>query len=787
MGESMRKQKMKKILSLLAAGVLLLMSMSGCGKEAETGKTQVAMIVKSTESAFFKSVFAGARAAATEYNLNVTFNGPESEEDYVTQNEMVRQAMEDGVDVIVFSAVDYNANAEIIGQAAQRGIKIVVIDSDVNSSMVSCRIGTNNLQAGVKAAEAALAVGEDELYIGIVNYDVNSANGQQRELGFRQTVEQDPRVKDITTINVLSTTEDARAGAKEMLLSDSRINVVVTFNEWTSLGVGWAIRDLDRGDRTQVVAFDSNVVSVGMLETGEVDALIVQDMGITKLNLPPIPLHASTQMDNRTPEKVKFLWEAGFRQVVLARELSIREIRKIHEICPEVPLEVFVHGALCVSYSGQCYVSQACFGRSANRGECAQFCRLPFSLVDSEGKVIVKDKHLLSLKDMNQSDELERLLDAGASSFKIEGRLKDVSYVKNVTAAYRQKLDAIFARRPEYVRASSGTCRFDFKPQLDKSFSRGFTHYFLHGRSEDIFSFDTPKSLGEEMGTMKEARGNFLTVAGLKSFNNGDGVCYIDEQGRLQGFRINRVDGNKLYPQEMPRIKPRTKLYRNFDQEFERILSRKSAERKIAVNILLADNNFGFSLTLTDEDDNSVTLTLPREKEPARTPQADNLKTQLAKLGNTPFEAEKIEISFSENWFLPASVLADFRRQAIEKLIAVRRINYRQELAVWKPTSHDYPQAALTYLGNVMNTRAASFYREHGVQQVAEAYEKERVEDAVLMFCKHCLRYSMGWCPIHQRVRSPYKEPYYLVSNDGKRFRLEFDCKNCQMKVKAAQ
>lgn len=289
------------------------------------------------------------------------------------------------------------------------------------------------------------------------------------------------------------------------------------------------------------------------------------------------------------------------------------------------------------------------------------------------------------------------------------------------------------------------------------------------------------------MGTMKEARGNFLTVAGLKSFNNGDGVCYIDEQGRLQGFRVNRVDGNKLYPQEMPRIKPRTKLYRNFDQEFERILSRKSAERKIAVSILLTDNNFGFSLTLTDEDDNSVTLALPREKELARTPQTDNLKTQLSKLGNTPFEARKIEVSFSENWFLPASVLADFRRQAIEKLIAARRINYRQELAVWKPTTHAFPQTTLTYLGNVMNTRAASFYREHGVQQVAEAYEKERVEDAVLMFCKHCLRYSMGWCPIHQRVRSPYKEPYYLVSNDGKRFRLEFDCKNCQMKVKAAQ
>ena len=516
-----------------------------------------------------------------------------------------------------------------------------------------------------------------------------------------------------------------------------------------------------------------------------VDALIVQDMGITKLNLPPIPLHASTQMDNRTPEKVKFLWQAGFRQVVLARELSLREIAKIHAACPETPLEVFVHGALCVSYSGQCYVSQACFGRSANRGECAQFCRLPFSLVDADGKVIVRDKHLLSLKDMNQSDELEQLLDAGASSFKIEGRLKDVSYVKNVTAAYRQKLDAIFARRPEYRRASSGTSRYEFKPQLDKSFSRGFTHYFLHGRDKDIFSFDTPKSLGEEMGTVKEVRGNYLTVAGLKSFHNGDGVCYMDEQGRLQGFRVNRVDGNKLYPQEMPRVKPRTLLYRNYDQEFERVLGRKSAERKLAVDLLLSDNEFGFSLTLTDEDNNRVSLTLPREKELARTPQTDNLKTQLAKLGNTPFEAREVTVSFAQNWFLPASVLADFRRQAVDQLLTARKINYRREMAVWKPTQHAFPQTTLSYLGNVMNTRAASFYHDHGVQRIALAYEKEPVEEAALMFCKHCIRYSMGWCPVHHRVRSPYQEPYYLLSNDGKRFRLDFDCKYCQMKVVA--
>ncbi|MFK1772380.1 U32 family peptidase [Bacteroides fragilis] len=516
-----------------------------------------------------------------------------------------------------------------------------------------------------------------------------------------------------------------------------------------------------------------------------VDALIVQDMGITGLNLPPIPLHASTQMDNRTVEKVRFLADAGFRQVVLARELSLREISKIHEACPDVPLEIFVHGALCVSYSGQCYVSQACFGRSANRGECAQFCRLPFSLVDAEGRVIVKDKHLLSLKDLNQSDELEALLDAGASSFKIEGRLKDISYVKNVTAAYRRKLDAIFARRKEYARASSGSCRYAFNPQLDKSFSRGFTHYYLHGRTKDVFSFDTPKSLGEEMGTMKEARGNYLTVAGLKSFNNGDGVCYIDEQGRLQGFRINRVEGNKLYPQEMPRIKPRTVLYRNFDQEFEKILARKSSERRIAVSVRLTDTPFGFALTLTDEDDNSVTLSLAREKEPARTPQEENLKTQLAKFGNTPFEAVHIDIDFAGNWFLPASVLADFRRQAVEKLISARRINYRRELFVLKPTAHAFPQSTLTYLGNVMNAQAVSFYAGHGVASIAPAFERAPAEKAVLMFCKHCLRYSMGWCPVHQRERSPYREPYYLVSTDGKRFRLEFDCKNCQMKVNA--
>ena len=515
-----------------------------------------------------------------------------------------------------------------------------------------------------------------------------------------------------------------------------------------------------------------------------VDALIVQDMGITRLDLPPIPLHASTQMDNRTAEKVRFLAEAGFRQVVLARELTLEEIRKIHRACPDTLLEVFVHGALCVSYSGQCYVSQACFGRSANRGECAQFCRLAFDLEDADGKVIAHDKHLLSLKDMNQSENLEELLDAGVSSLKIEGRLKDVSYVKNVTAYYRQRLDNIFKRRKEYVRASSGSVRMEFRPQLDKSFSRGFTDYFLHGRNPGIFNLNTPKSLGEEVGTVKEVRATCLTVAGVKPFANGDGLCYVDEQGKLQGFRVNRVEDNKLFPQEMPRrIRPKTVLYRNFDQAFERAMQKKSAERKIAVDMRLEENNFGFTLTLTDEDGVRVSVVLGREKEIARTSQAENLKAQLGKLGNTPFAAEEISIGFTEDWFIPSSELSDLRRRGVERLLSARRITYPQERRRWTETVHPFPAKVLDYRGNVMNREAEAFYRSHGVERIAPAFEKDPPRDAVLMECKHCVRYSMGWCPVHHQKRAPFREPFYLVSADGRRFRLEFDCKACRMKV----
>lgn len=567
----------------------------------------------------------------------------------------------------------------------------------------------------------------------------------------------------------------ARAAAGNSLADiEALVQYAHLYNVRIYVTVNTILRD-DELKETEAMIWDLYRVGV--------DALIVQDMGLTQLNLPPIPLHASTQMDNRTVEKVRFLEDAGFRQVVLARELSVNEISRIHAACPDTLLEVFIHGALCVSYSGQCYVSEACFGRSANRGECAQFCRLQFDMTDADGKVIEKGKHLLSLKDMNQSDNLEELLDSGASSLKIEGRLKDVSYVKNVTAYYRQKLDALFKRRKEYVRASSGSVKLAFRPQLDKSFSRGFTDYFAHGRNPGIFSFNTPKSLGEEVGTVKEIRGNYLTVAGVKAFSNGDGLCYLDAQGRLQGFRVNRVENNKLFPQEMPRIKPKTVLYRNFDQEFDRIMQKKSAERKLVVDVSLAENNFGFTLTMCDEDGNSVSMALSKTKELARTPQHDNLINQLGKLGSTPFVPRNIEVDLSENWFIPSSELAELRRATVEKLLALRRINYHRELWRMPETEHPYPQKELTYLGNVMNKEAAAFYQKHGVEKIAPAFEMEHPEGAALMFCKHCLRYSMGWCPVHHKVKSPYREPYYLVSGDGKKFRLQFDCKNCQMKV----
>ena len=535
------------------------------------------------------------------------------------------------------------------------------------------------------------------------------------------------------------------------------------------------------------IIYDEEVAAVEQLvkelyDAG-VDALIVQDMGIAGMNIPPIPLHASTQMDNRTVEKVKFLSAVGFPRVVLARELTLEQIREIHSAAPETELEVFVHGALCVSYSGQCYASQHCYGRSANRGACAQFCRLAFDLVDADDKVIQRDRHLLSLKDMNRSASLEEMLDAGVTSLKIEGRLKDASYVKNITAYYREKLDAIFARRKEYERASQGKCYPQFTPAPEKSFNRGFTDYMLYGSKDGMTSFESPKSKGEYIGRVKFISRYYFTIVG-GDFNNGDGACFIGEDGKLHGFRINKVEGNRIYPQTMPQIESGDELYRNYDCGFERELSRPDVPRRLVIDLVFAENEDGFTLSATNDNGLQCVIEQPFKKEQARSPQKDNIITQLRKWGNTPFEVGNIAVEMDDNWFVPSSLLSDMRRTLCDKLLETcKERNGRADMPL-NEKNVPFVAEKLDYKGNVSNRLAQSFYESHNVKELSPAFEVEPVDKATVMFCKHCIRQSMGWCS-RNGARIPYAEPLYLVSADGRRFKLAFDCKECQMRVVA--
>lgn len=516
------------------------------------------------------------------------------------------------------------------------------------------------------------------------------------------------------------------------------------------------------------------------------DALLIQDMAVLRMKLPPIALHASTQCDVRSADKVRFLAGCGFTRVVLARELSLDEIRSIHEACPNVELECFVHGALCVSYSGQCYASQYCFGRSANRGECAQFCRLKFDLVDSDGNVIIKGKHLLSLRDMNRMESLEELMDAGVCSFKIEGRLKDVQYVKNVTAAYSQAIDKVLVRRHEFVRASSGHSVAHFTPDVSRSFNRGFTDYFLHGRTDDIYSFGTPKSIGEKMGPVKEVGPGWLKVSGFKAFHNGDGLCFFNRQGELEGYRVNRVEGNRVFlfleSTDMPSITAGTELYRNYDIEFEKFLSKESATRKIGVDILFREIQSGYEVVMTDEDGLSATASVEWKKENARTPQQENIRTQLGKTGNTGFEVQNVEVRLEGERFIPSSLLSDLRRQVTAGLERVRLDSYVRP-DVGASTNPEYPADKLTYLGNVMNAQARTFYQDHGVTGIDDAFEKTQPDSATVMFCRHCIKNAMDLCTKNPRQNLKVQEPLWLLSQDGRRFRLRFDCSKCRMEI----
>lgn len=519
------------------------------------------------------------------------------------------------------------------------------------------------------------------------------------------------------------------------------------------------------------------------------DALIVQDMGILKMNIPLIALHASTQTDNRTPEKIKFLQDVGFSRVVLARELSLTQISEI-SAKTNVELEAFVHGALCVSYSGQCYISQAMTGRSANRGECAQYCRLPYNLVDAEGNVITKNKHLLSLKDLDLSNHLQEMMDAGITSFKIEGRLKDADYVKNITAFYRKKLDTILERNSDYKKASAGKTTFFFEPDPEKSFRRSSTDYFFNERHKGIFTPETPKSLGEEIGRITFIGRNFFEVENGEKLNNGDGLCFLNSKTELVGFRLNKTEiyqsgnraGVKCYPLTMPDIQTGTLLYRNQNQVFEKILAGNTSERKIGIEIDLTETENGFFLKATDEEENSAEINVTADKQPAQKPDIvnDNIRTQLSKLGNTIYEAKEITLNISKPWFFAASQLGEWKRRLIENLENIRQTTYKTEERkhAEKAVFH---QRELTYLGNVTNHLAETFYREHGVEYVQPGFEVKAQEGVPLMFTRHCIKYEMGWCP-REGGKSEFKEPFFLT-HKGQSFELKFDCKKCEMQV----
>lgn len=512
-----------------------------------------------------------------------------------------------------------------------------------------------------------------------------------------------------------------------------------------------------------------------------VDAILVQDMGILSLNSETnLPLHASTQTDNRTPEKVRWLRDHGFSRVVLARELSIVEIAEIHRKVPDVELEVFVHGALCVSYSGLCYASQHCFGRSANRGECAQFCRMKFDLIDADGQTIEHQRHLLSLKDMNRSSLLEQLAEAGAISFKIEGRLKDLDYVKNVTAAYSQQLNELVARHPhQYCRASKGRVTYTFKPDLTKTFNRGYTTYFAKGRQHDIVSFDTPKAVGEYVGYVKEIRGNSFNVAGTATFANGDGLCFLNEKRELEGFRVNKVENNRLFPLKMPVALQRgTRLYRNSDQDFQRQLSKTSAERKISIDMSLRAVDSGFELKM-----NGVTVTIEAPHQQAEKPQRENIMRQLTKLGGTPFECTHVQMAPDFNYFMPNSLLSELRRKAVQELLEKEWEHKREEKSRPLTSIQPFSFPSYTYLLNISNRLSRQFYQSEGLDAPAPAFELKTPSQPLIMQCRHCLRYALGHCVKHGGSKPDWHEPLCLKLADGRQFLIEFDCVQCQMNI----
>ncbi|MBR4647423.1 MAG: U32 family peptidase [Bacteroidales bacterium] len=528
-----------------------------------------------------------------------------------------------------------------------------------------------------------------------------------------------------------------------------------------------------------------------------VDAVLIQDLGLLKLDIPPIALHASTQCHNHSVERIQFLEKLGFTRAVLARETDLETIQQIHNQT-DIELEAFVHGALCVCYSGQCYISRMMTGRSGNRGECAQICRTRFDLQDANGKTLIRGKHLLSLKDMCRADYIEAMLKAGIVSFKVEGRLKNESYVKNVTAFYRRRLDAILEGNPEYQRVGSGITRFFFTPDLHKTFNREYTQYFIDGRREQIASFDTPKAIGEPIGALIQRNGKYYVepqyskTSSLSSpgrgkklgstIVNGDGLCFINTEGELEGFLVNGVEGNRIIPHKPLSSFTKVALYRNIDKNFEKVLSGKTAERKIAVDMRFEELSDRVWLTVVDEDGCTAFVEECLELVPAQQPEkmAETLRTVLSKLGGTPFEARNIVIPTC-TVFLRAGFINELKTKVMDRLAAVRVEHFRPKDL---PLSY-HPETLFQhadYLLNITNEAHKSVYEDFGAKEIEYGLDKtEDYTGKTVMTCKYCLRNELGWCSRNPSEKCP-PQPLCLVSGRF-RFRLEFDCGKCEMKV----
>lgn len=516
----------------------------------------------------------------------------------------------------------------------------------------------------------------------------------------------------------------------------------------------------------------------------KVDAIIIQDMGILEMNLPPVPLFASTQTNNYTWEKVKFLEDSGIQRVILARELSLKQINEIRSKT-NVDLEFFIHGALCVSLSGQCYFSHAIEKGSANRGTCAQACRSYYSLKDSTGKTLIKNKHILSLKDLNLTNHIAELLDAGVTSFKIEGRLKDLNYVKNITNHYRKHIDLALEKRDDFKKQSSGNIYSDFNADPERTFNRGYTNYFIKDRNPKIASLDTPKSIGKEIGIVKSVGPDYFKIDCNSIINNGDGICFFDDSSILQGYNVNKVDNSKIYIDNIHDLKPGTIIYRNYDHHFNKQLSNSKTERKIPINIEITESNNGIVIQAKDSDNITINWDYTKQKEEAKNAELAivNIKKQFSKSGDSIFTVENISVNLNTPLFFPISELNELRRKTFDLLTEERLKNYlRKEFKIEK-TNHPYPEENLNYKGNVLNRYAVDFYKRHGVKTIDVAFEAQSdFSGKEIMLTRYCIKYQLGACKKFEKNPEKISEPLFLEDNNRK-YKLDFDCNNCLMKV----